>query len=165
MVEIKSLVRHSLTTDNMNSLDRIDFSTQKKTNIPAAFITEIVRGDTEGIGDNQSVSQPLGDKQSLGEVENKLILRGFVSQRNYPGGNPFLIIMDLWMSEAKQISDWPEGRFGWEDDGEHVKDIVPVRTGTSQVGLILESILYTSDLGRNQERFEITLTVSRGDGT
>ena len=162
---IKSLVRHNLVSDGMSALDRIDFNTTKSVKSPAAFITKITRGDTEAVGDNQAVGQDLGDKQALGEAENKLILEGFVSKRNHAGGNPILIIMDLWMNEPKQIDNWPEGRLGWEDADEPVKDVIPVNTGSNQVGLILESIVYTSDLGKNQERFVMTLTVSRGDGT
>lgn len=150
-------------------LDFIDFNNNtrgKSTKIPNAFIRSINKLTVEGVGDNQSAEQDSGDKQALGEVDQKWVITGFISQRNNSAGsNPFLVQMDLWDADTKQNDNWPEGQFGIVDDGCHLNDLIPSRTGLNQIGLLWESLERKSDLLHNQEEFILTFTVSKGDGS
>ncbi len=159
-----------LTNPSDSSItDFLDFnldSRGKKTNIENAFIRKITKTKSDGVGENQSVEQDLGDKQALGEIETKVILEGFISQRNASSGaNTFLDQLERYANASKQNTNWPEGQFGVIDVGNQNNSVIPVRTGSSQIGLIWESYESVSDLGKNQEDFKIVLTVSKGDGT
>jgi len=158
-----------VATGDSSINDFLDFnldSRGKSTKIENAFIRKITRTDTDGVGDNQSVEQDLGDKQALGAIETKIILEGFISQRNANSGtNTFLDQLERYANSSKQSTNWPEGQFGVIDIGDQNNSVIPVRTGSNQIGLIWESYEKISDLAHNQENFKIVLTVSKGDGT
>lgn len=160
--------------DGKTVADRIDFNdataTQKDTKIENAYITRFQIKDTEGVGDNQSSEQELGDLQALGPIENKIILHGHISNRigdAQDGQNAFISTMNNWDTEAKQNSDFEEGRFGIEFGDMRQYDVIPVGTGSSRVGMILESIEWDCDWEKNPARagFIMTFRVSKGDGT
>lgn len=149
--------------------DFLDFnldSRTKSTKIENAFIRKITKTDLDGIGDNQSVEQDLGDKQALGAIETKIILEGFISQRNAnSGANTFIDQLERYADSSKQNDNWPEGQFGIIDIGDQNNSVIPVRTGSNQIGLIWESFDKISVLDKNQMDFKIVLTISKGDGT
>ncbi len=170
-----NLYRLSLTTDSSTTSDRIDFNDPsltdevlKDTTIENAHIQNIDKMDTDGVGDNQGAEQQTGDIQPLGSVDDTYILTGYITKRdgnNNDGQNQFLILLDLWDDEPKNSDNWPEGRFGIDDNGDHTNDLAPVRTGTSQIGLIWESYDKKSNLTKNRVDFVLRFRVSRGDGT
>lgn len=164
-------IRLFFLTDASDSsiTDFLDFnldSRGKSTKIENAFIRKISKTRSDGVGDNQSVEQDLGDKQALGEIETKIILEGYITQRNSNSGqNTFLDQLERYANASKQSTTWPEGQFGVIDIGDQNNSVIPVRTGSNQIGLIWESYDKISDLAHNQETFKIVLTISKGDGT
>lgn len=173
MAKIFNLYRLSLTGDTSTTLDRIDFNDPGATNFKDhtkenAIITSVKRVSTHSVGDNQPATVAQGNKDELGNAELMYIIEGKIKNTNgnsANGQNAFLILLDLWDSESSQIANWPEGRFGISDAHNNVNNLTPVRTGTSQTGLIWDSYETTDDLGANETSFVIRLQVSKGDGT
>lgn len=173
MSVIFNLYRLSLTTDTSTTLDRIDFNDPGATNFKDAtkenaIITSVKRVSTHSVGDNQPAATAQGNKDELGTAEKMYIITGKIKNtygNSSNGQNAFLILLDLWDSESSQISNWPEGRFGIADAHNNVNNVTPVRTGTSQIGLIWDSYETEDDLGANETRFTIRLQTSKGDGT
>ncbi len=165
-----NLYRLSLVGDTKTTVDRIDFNiaADKDTKVENAYMLNINRENSDGVGDNQGAEQDTGDIQALGAVEDQYVLQGFISKRTGDlddGQNQFLILLDLWDKEAKQTDNWPEGRFGIEDVGDLTNDLVPVRTGSNQIGLVWESYSKKSNLTKNRVDFVLKFRISRGDGT
>ena len=155
------------TTDHIvfNDATSADFKKPKREN---AYCTQLVRMPTKGIADNQGVDNDLGDIQTVGNVEDMYVLDGYIEKRrgnNDDGNNAILQKLKIWDEESPVNADWPEGRFGLIDNGEHSKDVTPVGTGNVQQGLIWQDISYTSWLGKNREIIKIRLRRSKGDGT
>jgi len=159
--------------DDENVLDRIDFNDPTNVNLKDAkrenaWITELERIRGDGIGDDQPAEEDLGSIDATGSTEDTYVLKGIISKRDGTlgnGQNQFLILLDLWDAEPKKWVNWPEGRFGIIDDGNHTNDLIPVGVGSSQVGLIWESYRTKTILKKNQEEVEIRFRISRGDGT
>lgn len=165
----KVLYRLTVATDTeANVTDKITFNSSKDITVENAFMVQIQRTNQMAVADNQAAEQDLGEKQPAGTIEDNRVLTCFFSKRNgnlSDGNNAFLALLNSWSIDAKTNTNWVNGRFGFTDNDDHTKDVTPVRTGTSQKGLILESIVYTSNLGENIENCTITLKMSKGDGT
>ena len=160
--------------DDDTTSDKIIFNdvasriSKKDASVENAFCIEIIRFPTKGIADNQGVDQDLGDVQSVGNVEDVYQIEGIITKRSGnsdDGNNSFLQKLKSWDEEPAVNLSWREGRFGFIDEGDHSKDVIPVRTGTDQVGLIWQDITYKSSFGENLEKITIRLRRSRGDGT
>jgi len=169
-----SLYRLSLTTDTeATTLDRIDFNDPTVTDLKDskkenAWLIEFDRPSADGVGDDQPAEENLGSVDALGSTEDVYILKGIITKTTGDlddGQNQFLILLDLWDSEPKKLNNWPEGRFGVLDNGDHTNDLIPVRTGSNQIGLIWESYRKKTILAKNQTEITIRFRVSRGDGT
>jgi len=162
------IFRLTLSTDDENTTDRIDFNTDVKTKIENAFVTGFVNNPTDGVGNNQGAEQDLGDQQALGAVEDIIKISGHFSKRDgdlSDGQNAFLILLDLWASEPKINDDWQLGRFGVLDADDMTHDLIPVRTGTDQIALLWEKLERTTDFKGNRELFTLWFRINRGDGT
>lgn len=160
---------------NIAATEKIIFNNEadadfKDTKKEGAYITRFRPKRSEALGDNQSAEQELGDYQALGAFENIIILEGYISNRigvALDGQNAFIATMDGWENAAKQNDDFEEGRFGIEFGDMRKKDIIPVGTGTSQIGMILEFIDWDCDWEQKPARakFVMQFRVSKGDGT
>lgn len=156
--------------DDKTVADRIDFNTTKDTKVEAAFITRFRVKKSEGIGDNQSAAQKLGDLQALGSFENLIILEGYISLRigtTANGLNAFITTMDSWEGGSKQSNNFREGRFGIEFGDMRQKDVIPVGTGSTRVGMMLEFIDWDCDweVKPARAKFIMQFRESNGDGT
>ncbi|MCA9828553.1 MAG: hypothetical protein KC444_09260 [Nitrosopumilus sp.] len=170
-----NLFRVSLASDDETTLDRIDFNNPANADLKDAkkenaWITSVERISGQGVGDDQPAEEALGSKDATGPVDDTYIITGKITRTSGDlddGVNQFLLHLDLWDAESKTVGgvEWGEGRFGIIDDNDHTNDLIPVRTGTDQIGLIWESYTKKSILATNQTEFIIRLTVSRGDGT
>jgi len=173
MAKTLRLYRLSLTTDDKTTTDRIDFNDSTKNDLKDAnkenaWLTSIERIGPEGIGDDQPAEANLGSIDALGPVEDVYVLTGKITKTrgtSDDGQNQFLILLDLWSAEPKKSLNWPEGRFGLEDDTDHTNDLVPVRTGSNQIGLIWASYTKKTIFATNQTEIVIKFRVSKGDGT
>lgn len=170
---IFNLYRLSLTTDDKTTTDRIDFNDPGATNYkdPAkenAIITSVQVISTHAIADNQPAETDEGNKNELGLTETEYVLTGKIKNtlgNSSNGQNQFLILLNTWDTEPSVLANWPEGRFGIEDNNNNNNSVIPVRTGTNQVGLQWKSYVRTDDLGKNETSFVIRLVKSKGDGT
>ena len=165
-----TLFRLTANGDSSSTTDRIDFNDDavgKSTKVTNGFITKISKESSDGVGENQSVALPNGDIQALGPIDGLIILEGFIAKRDNGGNghNGYLDLLNTWDSEPKVNDSWKNGRFGLIDNGDHNNDVIPVRTGSNQIGLIWVSYKKESDLGKNQERIRLIFKVSKGDGT
>src|SRR3990167_7695757 len=154
------LFRVTISTDNENTTDRIDFNLpNSKTNVENAFITKLTNTPTDGVGNNQGATTPTGDQSTLGTIEDILIIEGFISKRNGDlnnGNNSYLATLKLWQNDFKEIDNvWELGRMGIIVDDNHNADLIPVRTGTNQFAYLWEKIEYESDFAGNREKFKI----------
>lgn len=173
MVKKLRLFRVSLTTDDETTIDRIDFNDPTNSNLKDAkkenaWILDIERIDGQGIGDDQPAEENLGSIDATGSVEDVYILNGRITNSRGTlddGQNQFLILLDLWSGESKKSANWPEGRFGIIDDNDKTNDLIPVRTGSNQIGLIWESYRKKTILSKNQTEITLRFRVSKGDGT
>lgn len=169
------LFRVSLASDTQNTVDRIDFNDPtspdlKDTKKENAYLLSCERVSGQSIGDDQPAEDDLGSIDVVGASEDVYILEGIISNTRGSlgnGQNQYLILLDLWDAEAKKTGDveWTEGRFGIVDDNDHTNDLIPVRTGSAQIGLIWESYRKKSDYSKNQTKITIRLRISKGDGT
>ena len=165
-----NLYRVTGSGDDKTTSDRIDFNIPgSKPKVENAFIKSMERLPTDGIGNNQGAETPSGDQSALGEVENTLIIRGYISKRNgdnNDGLNTYLIKLDEWENEDKEIDDvWELGRMGIDVADNHAADLIPVRTGSDQKAYLWERIEYKTNFNLNREEFTLYLRVNRGDGT
>lgn len=151
--------------------EKIVFNETDDVNSPNAFIKDYEINNTTGIGNNQAAEQDLGDHQDLGSVENLYAFRGFISQRDKSdattqGLNPFTEILKKWDEEPKTNTDFKHGRFGVDMPDHQSYSIVPVGTGTDQVGLIWKGIRWGPlEYTKNPlpAYFEIFSIVDKGD--
>jgi len=164
-----TIFRLSLDTDTiLTTSDKIIFNTTENTKIESAHCTEIVNSPTDGIGNNQGAEQDLGDQQALGLLEDTVKVTGFISKRDgnlSNGQNQFLIILDLWANEAKINDNWQLGRFALQDNDDHTNDLIPIRTGTSQIALLWEKYEKKTNMKGNRVDFTLWFRINRGDGT
>ena len=165
-----TLYRVRQSSDDKTTTDKIVFNNATNENrhggSAQAYCISIKRGPTFGVADNQGATQDLGDLQTLGKVEEAFILDCIITKRDDSNGsNAYLNRLKTWEDDPKTSTTWPEGRFGLEDTGDHNNDVIPVGTGSNQVGLILEYIQYESELSKNLTRVSMKLRVSKGDGT
>ena len=165
-----TLYRLTDTTDTKSVSDKIVFNgapaASRHGDAVNAYLFGFKRGPMFGLADNQGAIQELGDLQSLGKVEEAYMLEGAVTKRDdNNGSNSILNRMRTWEDDPKTSSNWPDGRFGIEDDDDHNNDLTPSRTGTVRTGMILEFIQYEVDFSKNRTNFVMKLRVSRGDGT
>lgn len=156
--------------DNETVADKIQFNIpNSKTNVENAFITQLSSFPTDGVGNNQGATTPTGDQSALGIIEDILIIDGFISKRNGDlnnGNNTYLATLKLWESDFKEIDNvWELGRMGIIVDDNHNADLIPVRTGSSQIAYLWERIEYRSDFKGNREFFKLFLRLNRGNGT
>lgn len=167
------LFRVSLPGDDETSLDRIEFNDPTNANlknakVENAWLTSFKRIEPEGVGDDQPAEENLGSLDALGSTEDVYELRGIITNtrgNSDDGQNQFLILLDLWSSEPKKNANFAEGRFGVINDIDHTDDLVPIGTGSSQIGLIWENYEKEHILAKNQTNIVIRFRVSRGDGT
>lgn len=159
-----------------NSTEFIDFNgitkALQRTDVENAFITEIKRSPSDGVGNNQGAELPLGNQQALGQVEDVYIITGHISKRNgnsNDGLNAFLTTLKLWEDGSKKIKGvWELGRFGIIVNDDHSKDLEPDGAGVPAnltKALLWEKIEYRSDFKGNREHFVLYFRVNRGDGT
>lgn len=166
-----TLFRLTNSGDTSSTTDRIDFNDPalgKRTNVEKGFITDISVKSNDGVGENQSVALPNGDLQALGPIDNLIILEGFISVRSGDsddGNNDYLTLLNTWKKEPKVNDSWKNGRFGLIDNGDHNNDLIPVRTGSDQKGLIWVGYDKKSDLKANREFFKLYFKIGKGDGT
>lgn len=150
--------------------DKIVFNTNKDTKVENAFVTGVKITPSEGIGENQAPGQDLSDYQPVGRFEKTYELTGFISLVKGTGAdglNAFVTLLEKWEREEKNNAAFPEGRMGIQIDDMRKYDIVPKGTGTSQIGLMLQTIQWDLNWERKVSRvmFVIPLVTSRGDGT
>ena len=137
------LFRLSLTGDTSSTIDRIDFNNSALSDLKDAkkenaWLLEMERPSNDGVGDDQAAEDDLSSIDAIGPSEDVFILRGKITKttgNSDDGQNQFLILLDLWGNEPKKNENWPEGRFGIIDDNDHTNDLIPVRTGSNQIGL------------------------------
>lgn len=151
-------------------VDSVIFNATDDVNNPNPFVTTFDISTTTGIGNNQAAEEDLGDHQDLGQVENLYIIRGFISQRDKINGtttgiNPFIALIKSFDTENKTNLDFKHGRFGIQIEDMEPYDVIPVGTGTSQVGLIWKGIYWNQNYEDHPLRadFEIQLIVDKGD--
>lgn len=164
-----------MASDDETTIDRIDFNDPTNNNLKDAklenaWLVDFERISGQGIGDDQPAEEETGSLDVTGNVEDQYTITAKITNtkgNSDNGQNQFLILLDLWDAENKKNSvvEWPEGRFGVIDDTDHTNDLVPIRTGTSQIGLIWESYRKKTNLAKNQTDIVIKLRVSKGDGT
>lgn len=150
--------------------EKVIFNANTIVKDPNPFITTYDISTTTGIGNNQAAEEDLGDHQDLGPVENLYILRGFISQRDKSdpttvGTNPFIARLQTFDEENKTNTNFKHGRFGVQIDDMKPYDVIPVGTGTSQIGMIWRGIYWTQEYENHPLRadFEIHLIVDKGD--
>jgi len=165
-----TLYRVSNPGDGIGVTDKIIFNNAKDTKVENAFITGVKITPSEGLGENQAPGQDLTDLQPVGRVEKVYELTGYISLVKGTSGNgenDFVTTLEKWEREEKNRAAFPEGRMGIQVDDMRKYDIVPVGTGSNQVGMILSTIEWDLTWERNpaQVKFVIPLKVSRGDGT
>ncbi len=152
---------------NLDANEEIDYNISTNVNVHNGFITQYRIANTTGIGNNQAAEQDLGDHQDLGPVEQLYILTGYVSIRAQVVAVTNLItIMKKWDDEAKTNLNFVHGRFGIDLDDNPNYDIIPVGTGSTQVGLIWKSLDWNPiDFQKHPLRadFELRLIVDKGD--
>ena len=163
-----TLYRLTATTDTRSTTDKIEFNAavpaERHGDAVNAYLFGFKRGPTFGLADNQGATQELGDLQSLGKVEEAYVLEGVITKRDAnSGNNTILNRLRTWEDEEKTTANWPDGRFGIEDTGDHNNDLTPRRTGSTRTGLILEYIQYEVEFPKNRVGFTMKLRVSRGD--
>lgn len=168
-----TLYRVTNPGDNIGNVpadELIAFNANVDVDAPNAFITSYQISNTTGIGNNQAAEQDLGDHQDLGPIEQIYLLRGFISQRDKSdnttlGFNPFIDILEKWDQGTKTNLNFKHGRFGIDIADLPRYDIVPVGTGTTQIGLIWKGISWDQDYENHPLRanFEIQFIVDKGD--
>ncbi len=109
----------------------------------------------------------MGDHQDLGLVEQLYVLTGFVSLRTQASAVTNRIdILKKWDDEVKTNDNFIHGRMGLAISDFVQYEIVPVGTGSTQVGLIWKSIKWGPlDFDKLPLRadFVITMIVDKGD--
>jgi len=165
-----TLYRVNTAGQNIGSLDAnnlIAYNNSVDITIHKPFILSYRVVNTTGIGNNQAAEQDLGDHQDLGPVEQLYILNGYITKRDTAVASTNLItIMKKWDDEAKTTSSFVHGRFGIEFDDFPNYDVIPVGTGSTQVGLIWKSLDWNPiDFQKHPLRadFEIRMIVDKGD--
>ena len=152
---------------NLDANEAIFYNVGTNVNVHAPFITSYRIANTIGIGNNQAAEQDLGDHQDLGPVEQLYILTGYITVRGTAvGATNIITIMKKWDDEAKTNTNFLHGRFGIDFDDFPNYDIIPVGTGSDQVGLIWKGLDWNPiDFIKHPLRadFEIRLIVDKGD--
>lgn len=162
------LFRVTDPNDDETTLDVIEMSINTKTNQENAIITEFKEPSAAGVGNNQGAEQQLGDQQALGEVEDIIKIKFFVSKRNgdsNDGMNSYLLQFEDWKNDDKINDDWDLGRFGIVDNNDHTHDLIPINTGNQRIALLWEKSERDTDFAGNREWITIWFRVNRGDGT
>ena len=165
-----TLYRVNTAGQNIGSLDANNLIAYNGTTVVTThnpFILSYRIVNTTGIGNNQAAEQDLGDHQDLGPVEQLYILNGYITKRDTAVAATNLItIMKKWDDEAKSNTNFIHGRHGIDFDDNPNYDIVPVGTGSTQVGLFWKSLDWNPiDFIKHPLRadFEIRLIVDKGD--
>jgi len=154
---------------NVPANEKITFNVDDDPNKENAFVTRYEIRNTTGIGNNQAAEQDLGDHQDLGPVENMYVLYGVVTIRNKGTGtggiNNFVEIMEKWDSQPKLTDDFIHGRMGIKIDDFQSYDIVPVGTGSDQIGLIWRNIDWDNNYAKHPlpGEFSIIMIKDKGD--
>jgi len=169
-----TLYRVEFTGDNLGNVpanEKIVFNVDDDPNKENAFVTRYQIRNTTGIGNNQAAEQDLGDHQDLGSVENLYVISGLVTIRNKGTGtggiNNFVEIMQKWDEEPKITDDFIHGRMGIVIDDFTPYNVVPVGTGSNQVGLIWRNLDWDNSYKKHPlpGEFDIYLIVDKGDDT
>ena len=165
-----TLYRVTNPGDGISVSDKIIFNSAKDTTVENAFVTAAKITPSEGIGENQAPGQDLSDYQPVGRFEKVYELTGYISLVKGTSGdglNAFVTTLEKWERESKNNGSFAEGRMGIQIDDMRKYDVVPVGTGTSQIGLLLQTIQWDLNWERKVPRvmFIIPLVTSRGDGT
>lgn len=162
-----TIFRFTSASDTPPGGDSLVFNTTSKdTKTVIGIIKDFEVKNREGVGDNQGAEQNLGDQQALGQVERIYVFDGYIAQRD-ASPNSFLDTLKTWEDGTKTSSTiFEDGRFGIIVTDDTTKNVTPVPvSGGAPQGLIWENIDYKSDFGKNQEKFTLTLRLSKGDGT
>ena len=162
------LFRLTEPSDDETTLDAIEMSLTVQTKQENAIITLFMEPSAAGIGNNQGAEQQLGDQQALGEVEDIIKIKFFVSKRNGDnddGLNSYLVLFEEWKNDDKINDNWDLGRFGIVDNNDHTHDLIPINTGSSRFALLWEKSERETDFKGNREWITIWFRVNRGDGT
>jgi len=154
-------------TQQLVANNLISYNSGTNVNIHAPFITSYRIANTTGIGNNQAAEQDLGDHQDLGPVEQLYILTGYITIRGTAvAPNNLITIMKKWDDEPKTNTNFIHGQMGIDFDDNPNYNIIPVGTGSNQVGLIWKSLDWNPiDFIKHPLRadFEIRLIVDKGD--
>lgn len=138
----------------------------KNTKVSNAYCLGYEIGNSAALAENQAPSQDTAGLQHLGEIEDLYTFRLMFSKRD---NNPhtYQDIFDTWVAQAKVNANWNNGRFGVAFDDRHGKNITPVRTGNSQIGLMWVDAVEKNDFIRQplQSFITLRLKISRSDGT
>ncbi len=153
--------------DDLDSDEKIIFNANTDVNTLNAFITAVDIQNTTGIGNNQAAEQDLGDHQDLGSIEQLYTITGFISKRDAVSfvSNP-IDILKKWDDGTKTNDFFVHGRIGLAMDDFDQYEIIPVGTGSDQVGLIWKGIKWGPlDFDRLPLRadFVIYMIVDKGD--
>jgi hypothetical protein len=145
--------------------DKIVFNSDKNTRNANAYITNIEITDSTAIGDNQAPKQDTGDQQHLGKIEDLYVLSGFISNR--VSDSVFINTFKTWDDSPKTNTNWKNGRFGLLMDDFSTYNVIPVNTGTGQLGLMWLDLTWKINWARHplHAPFELRLRISRSDGT
>jgi len=165
-----TLYRVNTPGQDINTLDsneKIIFNATTDVNVLNAFITAVDIQNTTGIGNNQAAEQDLGDHQDLGSIEQLYTITGFVSKRDStPDPTNTIDILKKWDDGTKTNDNFVHGRMGLAMTDFDQYEIVPVGTGSDQVGLIWKGIKWGPlDFDRLPLRadFVIYMIVDKGD--
>lgn len=152
---------------NLDANEQIIFNDTADVNTHNAFITNVEITNTTGIGNNQAAEQDLGDHQDLGSVEQLYVLTGFISLRTQAeAATNRITILKKWDDGIKTNDNFVHGTMGIDMEDFAQYDIVPVGTGSTQVGLIWKSIKWGPlefDILPLRADFIITMIVDKGD--
>jgi len=169
--KIINIFRVTDSDDDQTVSDRIDFNNlgitnPKDTAEERAFIFNIEKRDTEGIGANLTAEKPDGVVQPLAIIGGTYTITGRITNtqgNGEDGNNDFLILLQEWKDEPQVIKNvWNAGRFGIEDNNDSTNTLIPSNTAGSEVGLIFVDFKKTNNYNTNQSDIVLIFRRSRG---
>lgn len=157
--------------DGIGGSDQIIFNNSsapnpKSTKLPNAYITSYEITNTGALAENQTPSQDTAGLQHLGEIEDLYIFTILFTKRDAVP-HTYQDIFDTWVSEPKVNAAFVNGRFGVAFDDRPKKNVVPLGTTSSQIGLMWVDSDEKNDFGRVPLAGNVVLRlkISRSDGT
>lgn len=164
------LYRFTTANDTTSTAEKITLDSSADQDSVGAIIDKDGGGlqiiPTDAVGENQGAEMEFGDKQALSTFEKIYVIHGVVFQMR-AAGNAILDTLNKWEKGSKSsLGIFDQGRFGIEISDDTTKNFLPVpTTGSNPQGLMWLNLAYTLDFENNQEKFELRLTVSKGNGT